>query len=93
MTTPKIILALGFTVFLFPLFSQEREIKVIINNVRDDVGTVWVALHQPGEEYMKVRYMWFKVQAQKGTVSGIFKDVPDGTYEISIMHDFNNNRE
>ena len=72
---------------------QGQEIKVVVNNVKDDTGTVWVALHTPAEEYMKERYMWFKVSAQKGTVSGVFKDVPNGNYAISVMHDFNNNRE
>lgn len=75
------------------LLAQGKEIKVVINNVKNDTGTIWVALHQPADEYMKERYMWFKVDAQKGTVSGVFKDVPIGTYAISVMHDFNNNRE
>jgi uncharacterized protein (DUF2141 family) len=95
MNTTKNILMLS-CLGLLPvatLVAQDQEIKVSINNVRDDIGTVWVALHLPAEEYMKDRYMWFKVPAQKGNVSGIFKDVPDGTYAISVMHDFNNNRE
>ena len=84
------------TLGLFPaisLIAQGQEIKVSINNVKDDTGTIWVALHLPAEEYMKERFMWFKVAAQKGSIDGIFKDVPDGTYAISVMHDFNNNRE
>lgn len=87
-----ILLTLGLLPAI-SLIAQGQEIKVSINNLKDDTGTIWVALHLPGEEYMKERFMWFKVPAQKGSVSGVFKDVPDGVYAISVMHDFNNNRE
>jgi uncharacterized protein (DUF2141 family) len=74
-------------------FSQNEEIKVVIDNIRDDQGTIWVALHKPGEEFMKERYKWFQLPAKKGKLIGTFADVPPGTYGISVMHDANNNRE
>lgn len=93
MTTIKIFIAILLTGLLSEGLVAQQEIKVKITDIKNDVGTVWVALHKPAEEYMKERFMWFKVEAKKGFIDGVFKDVPDGTYAISVMHDFNNNRE
>jgi uncharacterized protein (DUF2141 family) len=95
MTTKSFKLGALASVILMATISavaQNQEIKVIIDNVKDDQGTLWVALHKPAEDYMKERFMFIQLTPIKGRVSGAFTDVPPGIYAISVLHDANNNK-
>ena len=68
----------------------EMEIKVIIDNVQADLGTVVVALcdkdiSQEGCPYHKL------VSASVGSVSTAFVDAPPGRYAVGAFHDVNEN--
>ena len=70
-----------------------QEIKLTIENVKDEVGTLWVALYNSEDQFMKTRFQSLKLTPQKGQVVGVFQDVPPGIYAVSVIHDTNNNRE
>jgi len=72
-------------------FAQEQNIKVIIENVKDEQGSILIALYNSEAHYMKERFRELKLAAHKGQVSGVIENVPAGTYAISVMHDANDN--
>lgn len=89
----KILLALLLVSISTASFSQNQDIKIVIDNVRDADGTMWVALFNSEEQFLKERFRSLKLTAQKGQVVGAFENVPPGNYAISVLHDTNNNRE
>ena len=74
-------------------FSQNQDIKIVIEGVKDAKGTIWVALFNSEEQFMKERFRSLKLTPQQGQVIGVFEDIPAGNYAITVMHDANNNKE
>jgi len=71
---------------------QNQNIRVVIGNVRDAEGTLWVALFNSEENFLNERFRSLKLTPNKGQVVGEFEDIPPGNYAISVLHDTNNNK-
>jgi len=78
------------------LFAQEnvsQDITVKITNLDGDSGKVYVALYNSEATFLEKKY--------KSTISAIkdngceivFKNIPNGTYAISLFHDENDNNK
>jgi uncharacterized protein (DUF2141 family) len=78
--------------FLTTTLLSAQELKVVINNVKDEQGILWVALYDSKDHFMKEQFKFVKLQPAKGKLVAIFPDLAPGTYAISVMHDSNSNK-
>lgn len=69
-----------------------QELKVVINNVKDEQGILWVAIYDSKDRFMKEQFRYVKLQPIKGKLVALFPDLAPGTYAISVMHDSNINK-
>jgi|GEM_PF-980067 len=61
-----------------------EEIKLTVNNIPNDKGTILIAT-KSGQ--------WAKVKARKGKIETILHDVPEGKGTIYAFHDENDNKK
>lgn len=64
--------------------SAQQEMKLTVNNIPNDKGTILIAT-KSGQ--------WAKVKAKKGKIETIIRNVPEGEGTIYVFHDENNNKE
>jgi len=74
-------------------FAQGQNLKVIIEDIKDDKGSILVALYNAEAKYMKERFRELKLVIKNGKAEGVFEKIPEGNYAISVMHDSNNNSQ
>lgn len=94
----KTIVTLLITVgLLFGLNTPKKDkvtITVTVDGLRNQNGYVAVALHDGESEFPDGEpYQAQYVEAGKGSVEVVFKDVPAGQYAIAVMHDENGNED
>lgn len=70
---------------------NELDIRVTVQNLDTDNGMVFLALYDTEENFLST-----SIKGEKSTIidnksTAVFKNVPVGTYAISIFHDENNN--
>jgi uncharacterized protein (DUF2141 family) len=93
-TNSKIrIILVGLLVAAVSVFTCAQELKVTIKNVKGEEGMVLLALYDSEGQFMKKEVMQTQVKSMNGEAVATFKDVPSGTYAISVMHDTNDNKE
>lgn len=63
--------------------SAQQEMKLTVNNIPNDKGTILIAT-KSGQ--------WAKVKAKKGKIETIIRNVPEGKGTIYVFHDENNNK-
>ena len=80
-----------FFLFLIPLQSlyAQSELKVVIANLESNKGVVIVNLLDKDEKTVEAK----TVKISDNTCTIIFKDLPNGQYGISHIHDENGNGE
>lgn len=71
----------------------QNRVEVIINEVKDDTGTIILGLFSDEATFLKKPIFGKTVKASPGKIVIIFDGVPDGTYAVSIIHDSNGNGE
>lgn len=64
--------------------SAQQEMKLTVNNIPNDKGTILIAT-KSGQ--------WAKVKAKKGKIETIIRNVPEGKGTIYVFHDENDNKE
>lgn len=64
--------------------SAQQEMKLTVNNIPNDKGTILIAT-KSGQ--------WAKVKAKKGKIETIIRNVPEGEGTIYVFHDENDNKE
>lgn len=74
-------------------FSQNGSNKVVINisNLKNNKGKVFVAIYNSEENFLKKGYKSIKTTIKNNACQVVFKDIPNGTYAISLFHDENQN--
>jgi len=88
-----------FTVLYFfvsiAIFSQQTSISINVSNIRNSKGTVkWAVFKDASKFNSKEGYADAgSVVSKKGDVVINTKNIPDGTYAISVYHDENNNSD
>ena len=69
------------------------ELKVIITDVRAQSGLVLLGIYNKPENYLKsgneYSFTIHKAKVIDNQIEIIFKDIPKGTYAISLCHDVN----
>jgi len=80
-------------VFLMSGFAQAQNVslEVKMTGFKNDTGKVKVGLYDSEFSFLKTIYKSAAVDIKSGTASVVFKDVPKGTYAISVYHDENSN--
>ena len=73
--------------------AQNQQIKITVDKVKDDQGSILIALYRSADDFMKERFMSLKLPAKTGQVTGTFHAVPPGEYAIGVFHDANNDME
>lgn len=90
----NLVLALGIFLIAFSGKAQEKTvtIKVTLENVMNDNGTILTSLHT-NETFMKGGGMIdLAEKAKKGSLSFTFENVKPGSYAIMVLHDENDNK-
>lgn len=90
----NLVLTLGIFLIAFMAKAQQETatVKVTIDNVLNDNGTILVSLHS-NETFMKgPGVIDLQEAAVKGAVTLTFENVKSGTYAIMVLHDENDNK-
>jgi len=88
----KIVLALIINTVLLNAQSQEEfTISVTVNNIESNEGSVFLALYNGEETFLKTHFKGGKSEIKNKKCQITFKDIPQGIYAISVFHDENNN--
>lgn len=77
-----------------PAPTASSDVRITIHSLRNDEGTVLLSMFKsadgyPGKNEKAVKQA--KATVKNGTCEIVLKDVPAGTYAISVLHDENNN--
>lgn len=87
----KICLGLGFAAFA--TIAYATELVVVIKNVKQDIGKIYVAVHQGEQGFTDhVSFKSGKIDAKKPSVTLTF-EVEEGDYAIRVYHDVDGNGE
>lgn len=73
--------------------SIQNDIKVVISNLKNNKGKVYVALYNTEVSFLKKGIKNDIKKIDNKTCTIIFKDVPKGMYAISMFHDENDNNK
>ncbi|WP_438712555.1 DUF2141 domain-containing protein [Aquimarina muelleri] len=72
---------------------QEHSLTVTISNIESNEGTIQVGLYNSKSSFLNIPYTSTSIQAKKGSLQIAFKNVPKGTYAVSLYHDKDNNKK
>ena len=78
-----------------PLLAQTETYSITVNieNLKSDDGQVLVGLYDSEADWLSTTYMGEVARISNNSCSVVFKNVPQGTYAVSYIHDANNNGE
>lgn len=74
------------------IFAQET-LHVEITNLKSSVGKVQVGLFDNEKDFLKKVFVGQTVSLNGTSVEVVFKNIPEGEYAISVIHDENENGE
>lgn len=82
-----------FSLVIYAGDNQKNRLVVRINGLKNDQGTVKVALCNSPENYKddKSPYKAAIIEIQKNKAIAVFDNLPAGSYAIKAFHDENNN--
>ena len=87
-------LAIGLLASLYPSFTGAADLRVVIDGLRSDQGTVRVALFNDASGFeADTRFAGAFIMAKTGRVVVAFPELGPGTYAVSAFHDENGNGE
>lgn len=77
------------------VFAQEpnnvNEVIVNISNLESNKGAVFIAIYNSEKSFLNKGFKSFKTKIKNNACRVVFKDIPNGTYAISLFHDENQN--
>lgn len=90
------LINLIFSLSLFGQIPQEKtEVKhdftIVIHNVKSDEGQVLINLFNSEETFLKKAYSTKVLDAEEGSISFTFENLPAGNYTAFALHDKNSN--
>lgn len=93
----KTLLCILFTFFIsFTGFSQTFELKVVIEEIEDKDGIIYLSLHDNADSFPsddKKAVKTGKIEKFNTTAEFTFSGLKEGDYAISIFQDLNGNEE
>ena len=78
------------------VFAQEQQTQTItvkVNNLEHDEGMVYVSLFDKEVNFLSKGIRSVSTTIENNSCNVVFKNVPSGTYAISLYHDENNNQK
>ena len=92
----SILFTISFLFLILSGFSQSGTLKVIIPDIKSNKGNIKVALYNKAGEkgFLKNLESSFRkkeVQIKNNSAIAVFKNIPYGTYAVSLFQDENNN--
>lgn len=76
---------------------EKFDVKVIITNVKQDKGNILIGIYDVPNDYLKdgkaYSFTTHKVKANGSQTEVILKDIPKGTYAISLCQDVNSDKK
>lgn len=73
------------------LYSQK--LTVVVNGIKNNRGTVLVALYNSNRTFMLQPFLTAEVKAKEGHVMVVFPNVAEGEYAVTVLHDLNGNKK
>ena len=73
--------------------AQAADLNVEIAGITEARGEVLVSLFNKSEGWLRKVVAASNVAAKVGTVKVTFKDLPEGAYAVSVIHDLNSNKK
>ncbi|MFO8146051.1 MAG: DUF2141 domain-containing protein [Gillisia sp.] len=80
-------------VFLNGIFilNAQNTIEVEVINFDSNKGKAFIGLYNAENAFLKNEYKGGKVEIKNKKAAFTFKDIPDGIYAVSVIHDEDNN--
>ena len=75
------------------VFQSQNTIDVTVTGFKNEKGKAMVGLYNLKADFLRNTYKSFAAKIVDGKVQVSFKDIPDGSYAISVYHDENDNNE
>ena len=85
-----VILALS-TSFLGAQNTDSHHIKVSVSGLNSSKGKLLVGLYSQEDSFLVKQYKSMIASIENESSTLIFKNIPDGTYAVSFVHDANDN--
>ena len=73
--------------------TKTSELTLTINNIKNIEGTLEIGLFNDGEHFLESGHAFrsVSVEVKSNSETIVIKDLPQGTYAISLYHDENSN--
>ena len=71
--------------------NKNHSIQINISNIKSAEGTIIIGLYNNEKDFYGTTYRSAKIKSKKGALKVTLKDIPSGTYAISLFHDENDN--
>lgn len=68
-------------------------VTVKVSNLESNAGKVFIALYNSQESFLNKGYKATFAKIENNTCKVVFKNVPNGTYAVSLFHDENDNNK
>jgi len=70
-----------------------QDIHVTITDIDNDEGMLYVGLYSSEDTFLSKLYKGTRSEIKEGKVVVRLKDIPEGTYAVTVFHDENNNQK
>ena len=88
----KLLSIVSFLLFFGQVFSQELyTITVLVEDVKNNNGKMYFALYNNESDFLEERYRGAVELITLNKSTTVFKNIPSGTYAVSVFHDRNDN--
>ncbi len=88
----KFSLTVVMPLFSFMAFAQNTyTINVTVTNVESNKGKVFLALYNSESSFLEKVMQGTTSKIYNNSCAVVFKNIPEGTYAVSIFHDENDN--
>ncbi|QAA82040.1 DUF2141 domain-containing protein [Aequorivita sp. H23M31] len=86
-------LFLFLTVFLFHSSSENKELTITISNIKNIEGELVLGLYNNGDRFLEAgeAYKTISRKVESSSEVIVIKNLPLGTYAVSLYHDKNSN--
>jgi len=71
--------------------NNNQDVIVNISNLSSNKGKVYVAIYDTEDSFLNKGFQYLTTKIDARTISVIIKNIPEGTYAISMFHDENDN--
>ncbi len=82
--------------FLMPIIClAQHQLTIEVTGVANAKGNINIGIYTCDKSFLKSDqlYKGTIVKSEKGITSGVFEDLPKGTYALAVFHDENGNAE